>query len=75
MNKKLMYALIIGIMCAGLVCLVVGLIVRFCVTDVIALLVSIFTIIFGSLMAGFALLVLLVMLILSAVTKSKNEKE
>lgn len=76
MNKKVAYALMIGIICAGLVCLIVGLIVRFTVTDnVIALLVSIFTIIFGSMMAGIALFTLLLVLLISAITKSKNEKE
>ena len=73
MNKKVFFALLIGVMCAGFVCLIVGLIVRFCVTDVIAMLVGIFTIIFGSIMAGMAILVLLIMLILSAITKSRHE--
>lgn len=73
MNKKLVFALIIGILCAGLVCLLVGIIVRFCVTEnAVALLVSVFTIIFGAIVAGVALLVLLILLLMSAITKSNK---
>ena len=73
MNKKLVFALIIGILCAGLVCLLVGIIVRFCVTgNAVALLVSVFTIIFGAIVAGVALLVLLILLLMSAITKSNK---
>ena len=76
MSRKVFYALFIGIMCAGLVCIAVGLIVRFCVSgNVIALLVSIFTIIFGSIMAGIALLTLLIALLIAVVIKSKINKE
>ena len=76
MNRKMVYALIIGVLSAGLVCLIVGLIVRFCVNgSLISLLMSMFAIIFGAIIAGLALLFLLGFLILSAIGKSKSEKE
>ncbi|MDE7076076.1 MAG: hypothetical protein K2O62_02005 [Clostridia bacterium] len=75
MNKKTALALICGVLAAGILCAIVGIIVYFTAnSNAISLLIGLFTIFTGSIIAGIAAVVLIVMLIITLIIKHKNNE-
>ena len=75
MSKKSIIAIFCGVIAAGLVFLIVGLILFLAMKGKVAFyLGGLFAIFFGTFMAGIALIVLAVVLIIWAVKKSKENK-
>lgn len=76
MDRKTLFIILCGVLAAGIVCLIVGLIVFLAVkNNVVSMLVSLFAIISGALMAAIAGVALLIIFIVNLVKKSKSETE
>lgn len=76
MNRKTIIAVICGMLTAGLVFLIAGLIAFFAVKgNMLAYMLGLFAIFFGALMAGFSLIGLAITLSVWAIQKSKIKKE
>ena len=75
MNKKTAIAVISGVLAAGVLCAVVGIIVYFTAnSNAISLLIGLFTIFTGSIIAGIAAVVLVVILLIALINKNKNNE-
>ncbi len=76
MNKKAIVAVFCGALAAGVLCLVAGLIVYYTAKgNVVSLLIGLFTIATGIIIAAAAVLALIIVFIIILVTKSKNKNE
>lgn len=74
MSRKTLLAVMGGVLAAGLVCLAVGLITYFTSRgNAISVLIGMFTIASGSIMAAAAALILIIILIINAITKNKKD--
>lgn len=74
MNKKLIVAVLCGVLAAGLLCLTVGLIVHFTAKgNVVAHIIGLFIIASGTILAAAALLALTVALLVILITRNKNK--
>lgn len=74
MNKKPLFLAAGGVCAAGLVCFIVGLIVYFTEKgNAIPVLISLFAMATGVIIAAVAAIVLLATLIVTLITKSKNK--
>lgn len=72
MNKKPFLFIFAGVVAAGLLCLIVGLIVFYAVTgNAVATIVSLFAIIAGSIMGGIGLISLLIVILLTVIGRKK----
>lgn len=75
MNKKTAFALICGVLAAGVLCAIVGIIVYFTAnSNAISLLIGLFTIFTGAIIAGIAAVVLIVLLIIVLINKNRNKE-
>ncbi|MDE5766441.1 MAG: hypothetical protein K2I17_04675 [Clostridia bacterium] len=75
MNKKTAFALICGVLAAGVLCAIVGIIVYFTANNnAISLLIGLFTIFTGAIITGIAAVVLLVLLIIVLINKNRNKE-
>lgn len=73
MNKKVVIAMMSGILAAGVLCFIVGIIVFYAMpTVIVARVVAIFTMAIGCMMSLMGLIVLVTTLIIVAITKRKN---
>lgn len=76
MSRKSLIAIFCGVIAAGLVFLIAGLVLFLAMKDRVAYyLVGLFAIFFGTFMAGITFIALAVVLIIWAVKKSKDKKE
>ena len=74
MNKKAIVAVLCGVLAAGLLFIVVGLIVHFTAkSNVVAHIVGLFIIASGIILAAAAILALTVALLVILITKNKNK--
>ena len=74
MRKKTIVAVFGGIFAAGLLCLIVGLIVYFTANgNVMALIIGLFTIATGAIIAAAALLALLITFLVMLISRNKNK--
>ena len=74
MNKKVLLAIAGGVCAAGLVCFLVGLIVYFTTKgNPIPVIISLFAMASGLIIAAVAAIVLLITLTVTLITKSKNK--
>ncbi|MDE5789530.1 MAG: hypothetical protein K2H78_03835 [Clostridia bacterium] len=75
MNRKTALAVICGVLAAGVLCAVVGIIVYFTASNnALSLLIGLFTIFTGAIIAGIAAVVLVVLLIIMLISRNKNNK-
>ncbi|MDE7400694.1 MAG: hypothetical protein K2N17_01435 [Clostridia bacterium] len=76
MNKKTAFALICGVLAAGVLCAIVGIIVYFTANNnAISLLIGLFTIFTGAIIAGIAAVVLIVLLSIVLINKNRNKEK
>ncbi|MDE7163006.1 MAG: hypothetical protein K2O44_02895 [Clostridia bacterium] len=74
MNKKTALAVVCGVLAAGILCAIVGIIVYFTAnSNALSLLIGLFTIFTGAIITGIATVVLIVLLIIGLITKNKNK--
>lgn len=73
MNKKTVVAISLGIFFAALICLIAGIICYFTAKhNAIAFLIGLFMIFTGAIMAAVAVVVLLAVLVMTLISKSKK---
>lgn len=66
----------LGMLAAGIICLIVGFCVYFAAkTNVVALLTGMFAVAMGAIIAGAAVIVLIIFLIITLIAKAKNKKD
>lgn len=75
MNKRSVIAVISGVLAAGILCAVIGIIVYFTADGkALSLLIGLLTIFSGLIIAGAAIIVLLIILIVWLINRSKNNE-
>ena len=73
MNKKTVTAILLGLLAAAVVCIIAGVIMYFCAkSNAILLLIGLFSIFIGSFMAIVPLIILIIILITSKISKKNN---
>ncbi len=76
MNKKTFLYIFAGVVAAGILCLVIGLIVHYAVSaNAIVTIVSLFAMIAGGIMAGIGLIALLICLLLIVFAKGNKQQQ
>lgn len=76
MNKRTAVAVICGVLAAGILCAITGIVVYFTANGkAISLLIGLFTIFTGSIITGIAAIVLITILIMWLINKRKNNKQ
>lgn len=75
MNRKISAYIMLGVLAVGLLCLGFGLIAYFAMSGVVSFVLSLFAISAGALMAGGALVTLIVVFIVHLVCRGKENTE